>query len=84
MVLKPYVLKFGAKDVQGRLLKDDLILVSQEVSDHAKIFVIKLGRKLVLARRSGETFVRLADGKTPRGPCVEVGHCVGVVWAALH
>ena len=46
----PYVLQFGHNDVQGRLRKGDLILISQERKKDAQIHVVRYRNKLFLAQ----------------------------------
>jgi transcriptional regulator with XRE-family HTH domain len=85
----PYALRFGHDDVQGRLRKNDLVLISQTPSADAEISVVRFKKKLFLARRRAETWERVAKGNKkesilPRDECTEVGHCVGIIWGSLY
>ncbi len=53
----PYVLQFGHDDVQGRLRRGDLILISQAAHDDAEISVLSRGKSLFLAQGSGRLLV---------------------------
>jgi transcriptional regulator with XRE-family HTH domain len=79
----PYVLRFGNIDVEGRLHKNDLVLISQSPKESAQIVVIRAQNKCLLCRRKGRSWVRVANGKVLTGACEVVGHCVGVLWSAL-
>ena len=81
----PYVLRFGTTDRRGRLRKDDLVLISQEVSRQAEVQVVKAGSKIFLARRNGPTgWEPVAQNKECSGKPVLVGHCVGILWGSLN
>ncbi len=80
--LQPYVLRFRNSDVNGRLHKNDLVLISQSPNESAQIVVVRQGRKCFLARRKDRNWVRLANGKSLTARSV-VGHCLGVLWSAL-
>ena len=79
----PYVLRFGNNDMEGRLHKNDLVLISQSPKESAQIVVVRTGKKCFLCRRKGRSWVRVADRKGLTGACEVVGHCVGVLWSAL-
>ena len=80
----PYVLQFDHDDVEGRLQKGDLILISQAPNADAQIHVVGHGKKLFLARANEDGgWNRVANGKkTPSNYSVR-GHCIGIVWSAL-
>ncbi|MCA9087235.1 MAG: helix-turn-helix transcriptional regulator [Planctomycetaceae bacterium] len=78
-----YVIQLGSDDKQGRLRKGDLILISQENDPAAEINVIKIGSKLLLARQQPDgRWIRLT-GQMVGDDCEVLGHCLGIVWAAL-
>lgn len=80
----PYVLQFGRDDQQGRLRRNDLILISQAPQADAEIHVVRYRKKLFLARAHPEGgFQRVADEDRLPKNCPILGHCVGVVWSAL-
>ena len=80
----PYVLRFGRTDIQGRLMKGDLILISQQPDEDAQIHVVRHRKKSYLARAAkGGTWIRVADGTELPSSCPATGHCVGVVWSSL-
>jgi len=80
----PYVLRFGRADIEGRLRKGDLILISQVSNDDAEIHVVRYRKKCFLARANEEGgWSRVADGNKLPGDCPVTGHCVGVVWSPL-
>jgi transcriptional regulator with XRE-family HTH domain len=81
--LQPYILRYGNLDVDGRLRKGDLVLVSQSPNESAPIAVVREARKCFLARHKGQDWVRLANGKSLSADSVVVGHCLGVLWSAL-
>jgi hypothetical protein len=81
---QPYVLRFEAKDRQGRLQRGDLVLISQAVNEKAAIHVLKAGNKMFLARRDAAgAWQRLSVDAKIVGEPVVMGHCVGVVWSVL-
>lgn len=81
---KPYVLQFGHDDQEGRLQRGDLVLISQTVSETAAISVVKVRKKLFLARRLKQgTWKRLATEDELPAHSQVVGHCLGVVWSSL-
>jgi transcriptional regulator with XRE-family HTH domain len=81
----PYALRFGHDDIQGRLRKNDLILISQSPSPDAEISVVRFRNKLFLARRrTDESWERVARGSKLLSTCPVVGHCVGIIWASLY
>lgn len=80
----PYVLCFGKKDVRGRLQKNDLVLISQSLLPEAEISVVRFKNKLFLARQSGESWERVANGQRLPLDCPAVGHCVGLLWRSLY
>ena len=77
----PYVLRFGRNDVQGRLTKGDLILISQQPDEDAQIQVVRYRKKSYLARAGkGGTWIRVADGtELPRSCCID-WHAIPVCW----
>ena len=80
----PYVLRFGHHDIQGRLHKKDLILISQDVPKEADIYVVKYRKKAFLARPNGDgKWERVSSGNTMPKTSVIVGHCLGIVWSSL-
>ncbi len=80
----PYLLRFGNDDVEGRLRRNDLILISQSFAEDAEIHVVRFRRKLRLARRHPqEGWSRVANGAQLPADCPSVGHAVGIVWGAL-
>lgn len=84
LATQPYVLRFGASDHQGRLRKNDLLLVSQAVAELAEISVVRAHNRRFLARRGERgTWIRLAKGEALPGNAVPVGHCVGIIWGFL-
>jgi transcriptional regulator with XRE-family HTH domain len=82
-VVQPYVLQLGHGDREGRLRKGDCVLVSQATADNAKLSIVRCGKKILLARKKGAKWLRVATGEPLRGDCDVTGHCVGVVWSAL-
>jgi transcriptional regulator with XRE-family HTH domain len=83
----PYVLRFGRSDRAQRLRQGDLILMSQASEKSAEISVIKSGQNLYLARRAGNQWQRVAEGKGQSAllpsTVPSVGHCLGIIWGAL-
>jgi transcriptional regulator with XRE-family HTH domain len=79
----PYALRFGHNDVEGRLRKNDLVLISQSESPDAEIFVVRSKSKLFLARRGEAAWLRVANGSVLPSNCPVVGHCVGIIWGSL-
>ena len=80
----PYVLRFSRDDVQGRLRKGDLVLISQAADVEAEINVVRHRKKLFLARRDDTgTWIRVGNGHELPPECPVFGHCVGVVWSPL-
>lgn len=78
----PYILRFGRNDVEGRLHKDDLLLITQALDVETTISVVKSGRKLHLARLKAGQWEKVAGGALPETSTVH-GHCLGIVWASL-
>ncbi len=80
----PYLLRFGNEDVEGRLRKYDLILISQSFAEEAPIHVVRYRKKLSLARRQlQEGWSRVANGAPLPADSPSVGHAVGIVWGSL-
>ncbi len=80
---QPYVLRI-ANDVEGRLRKHDLVLVSQESVDSATITVVQHRGRIVLARRDGNgEWKSLETGRRISAKARVVGRCLGIVWATL-
>ena len=80
----PYVLRFDNDDVQGRLQRSDLILISQAVNSKAAISVVRRGSKLFLARpNAGGSWTRVANGSVLAEASPIVGHCLGVIWSPM-
>jgi transcriptional regulator with XRE-family HTH domain len=79
--IDPYVLQFRGKDPAGQLQRDDLLLISQTVKDLAKIQVVRVGRRLQLARKlpqgGWDCFVESGDVDKV------FGHVLGIVWRSL-
>lgn len=79
----PFVLRVGDDDATGRLRKNDLLLCSQQLRDGATIVVVRSQGKLILARCTTKKHCRAFDtGRVIRDAEV-IGHCIGIVWAAL-
>ena len=84
LATQPYVLRFGASDHEGRLRKNDLVLISQAVVESANIHVLRAHRGRFLARRAENgIWIRLATKDALPATAVPVGHCVGIVWGLL-
>jgi transcriptional regulator with XRE-family HTH domain len=81
--LSPYVLRFQENDVEHRLHKNDLALVSQTPDETAPIVVALTGKKCFLARRKAQKWIRLANGAVLGSDVTVVGHCLGILWSAL-
>ncbi len=79
----PYVLRFRRNDIEGRLHRNDLVLISQSPKESAQIVVVRTGKKCFLCRRKGRRWVRVAERQVLLGAFDVVGHCVGVLWSAL-
>jgi hypothetical protein len=79
----PYVLRFLDDDVEKRLHRNDLVLISQSQNEDAQIVVINNGSECFLARRKSRKWVRIADGQSLTGETGLVGYCVGVLWSTL-
>lgn len=80
----PYVLRFRHDDVQGRLRRGDLILVSQSVNEDAEIQVVRHRKKSTLARAAKNgTWSRVANGEILPSGSLVTGHCIGIVWSSL-
>lgn len=79
----PYVLRFRSDDIEGRLHKNDLVLISQRPKESAQIVVVRTGKKCFLCRRKAAEWLRVANGQVLTGACEVVGHCVGILWSAL-
>jgi transcriptional regulator with XRE-family HTH domain len=81
--VQPYVLQLGHGDREGRLKKDDLVLVSQATAETHELSIVRCGKKILLARQKGTKWLRVATGEPLRGNCDVTGHCLGVVWSVL-
>lgn len=81
--VQPYVLQLSHVDREGRLTKGDLILVSQETGKNPELSIVRCEKKILLARKKGGKWIRVATGEPLRGDCDVTGHCLGVVWSAL-
>jgi plasmid maintenance system antidote protein VapI len=86
----PYLLRFGADDVQGRVVTGDLLLMSQATLPliaemESVIQVIRHGRGLYLARRKKNAWHRLssANSEPISEDCSVHGHAMGIVWGSL-
>ena len=80
----PYLLQFGAQDRRGRLCKNDLVLISQQLEGDAEIVVLKQANKTFLARRQKlRGWEALNDRNDVASDPDVIGHCLGIVWAAL-
>lgn len=85
VAVQPYVLRFGHNDVEGRLCRGDLVLISQTPNPGAEISVVCHRKKSFLARshkRNG-SWTRIATREKLPGECPIIGHCMGIVWASL-
>ena len=82
--LCPYVLRIKADGMGGRLRRGDLVLISQEVDEHATVAIISHQNRLVLAYKgSTKHWMSLSDKKlTTINPEV-VGSCIAILWAPL-
>jgi hypothetical protein len=80
---RPYVLRFLNADVEKRLHRNDLVLISQIPNEDAEIVVVKEKTKCFLARRKNRKWFRVANGQLLASESVAVGHCVGILWSAL-
>jgi hypothetical protein len=81
--LDPYVLRFQQNDVEQRLHRHDLVLISQTPDDTAPIVVALSGKKCFLARCKAQRWVRLANGVVLGRDTTVAGHCLGILWSAL-
>lgn len=80
----PYVLRFGADDRQGRLQKNDCLLLSQTVDHYSEIYVVKASGKAFLARRGGETIWEPLDPRRETtSAATPIGQVLGILWARL-
>ncbi len=80
----PYVLRLASNDVDGRLRKRDLVLVSQDTTGSFEIAVVKHRGRLALARRDANAeWKLLTTGQTLPEKIRPVGKCLGIVWAPL-
>ena len=81
---QPYVLRLGVNDRHSRLVKGDLVLISQAVNEEAEIQVVKIGSKRLLARRKGKSsWEPVAPARPVSREATAIGHCLGIVWASL-
>jgi hypothetical protein len=81
---QPYLLQLGLDDRRGRLRKSDLILISQSVAPAAEIQVLESSKGVFLARpKRHRGWEALSARRIVRGDPTVIGHCVGMVWAAL-
>jgi plasmid maintenance system antidote protein VapI len=82
---KPYVLRFGAIDRLGIILKNDLVLISQANNPKAKIHVLSQGTKMFLARRNPRRQWEpvFKSRMISDQPISLAGHCLGIVWRSL-
>jgi transcriptional regulator with XRE-family HTH domain len=81
---EPYVLRFQRDEHTGKLMSDDLVLISQAVNDDAEIQVIKVRRGMYLARRLPDgSWERLAEKGSLPGDIPALGHALGIVWRSL-
>jgi transcriptional regulator with XRE-family HTH domain len=79
-----YLLELGIDDRRGRLRRHDLILISQETNSTAELQVLELANKAFLARRKQPRgWEALSASRSVSGDPKIIGHCIGVVWAAL-
>ena len=82
LAINPYVLRFGRNDIQGRLKKGDLLLISQASDDKAGISVVRHKGKSYLARRNSDgTWTRVAEDKPLPEDSQVTGHCVAIIWS---
>jgi transcriptional regulator with XRE-family HTH domain len=80
----PYVLRFGADDLQHRLRRSDLLLISQAIKKDAEIQILKAGRKMFLARLNpAGSWEPLNPQNSLHGKPSVHGHCLGILWGAL-
>ena len=81
---KPYVLRYGNDDIDGRIQKGDLLLISQSTVQNAELHVVKNRNKLFLARTTAEgIWKRAANGHELPNTCPINGHVVAVVWSPM-
>jgi transcriptional regulator with XRE-family HTH domain len=80
----PYLLQFGSQDGHGRLRKNDLVLISQQLQGDTEIVVLKQANKAFLARRQKPRgWEALNDRNFVASDPDVIGHCLGIVWAAF-
>lgn len=80
----PYLLRFGHNDVERRIRKKDVLMMSQGGDPKATIQVVRYRKKLFLARQNkAGTWTRVGNGHEIPGDCPSVGHAVGIVWGDL-
>jgi plasmid maintenance system antidote protein VapI len=80
----PYILRFNNNDMERRLRRGDLILVSQTVNLGAEISIVRRGAKAYLARAQPDgTWRRVGDGTVLPTDCLVIGHCLAIIWAPL-
>ncbi len=81
---KPYILRIACDDVDGRLRKNDLVLVSQKSTGTAMIEIVRYRGRIVLARQDGSGEWKAIDtGRRITAKTKVVGRCLGIVWATL-
>jgi len=81
---EPYVLRYAGTDHTGRLTAGDLILMTQEIDETARVQVVRHDGELCLARPIGRRKWRRVDDGKSLGPSAEpVGHCICIVWGPL-
>lgn len=78
------MLRFLGTDHAGRLCRNDLVLVSQNADERAELHVIKIRKKLLLARKLPDnSYERIAEKGSVHRDVELVGHILGIVWASL-
>jgi transcriptional regulator with XRE-family HTH domain len=81
---QPYILRISNNDVDGRLRKNDLVLVSQKSTESTTIELLQHRGRIVLARRESNGGWKVIDtGRAVSAKAKTVGYCLGIVWAKL-
>ena len=58
-------------------------MISQQHKDGAEFHVVKIGRKMFLARKVDDAWKRVASGEEIAGQPRVAGHVMGIVWARV-
>ncbi len=80
---QPYVLRCPVEDKLGRVNRNDLILVDQNISEPTSMVIIRDKDELQLARQLKQGFRSVETGRAISGKPVMIGVCLGIVWASL-